>query len=280
MKNLKIMIIKFISTFLRKFYKSNFHTNFLCVLIENCIAKLIGSNHKFSLSCNNKNKNIFSIYEEGRTRFLNKIRGFELYRKGIKHRGKFIFSSYCLQNITFNINDVIIDCGANYGDLFLELEKFTKSSNYIAIEPNPSDFEILKLNANNSILINKALGDSNSTLPFYISTDRGDSSLIEPKYFDKIIEVKVVRLDTLIQDLNLNKIKLLKLEAEGYEPEILKGAGKMLERFEYIAVDGGYERGIHNQQTFTTITNYLLNNNFRIKDICFPSYRALFEKNK
>jgi hypothetical protein len=69
---------------------------------------------------------------------------------------------------------------------------------------------------------------------------------------------------------------LLKIEAEGYEPEILKGAGKMLERCEYIAVDGGYERGVKCEQTFTTITNYLLKNNFEMKDIYFPWHRALF----
>jgi FkbM family methyltransferase len=273
---LQIMIMKLISIFVRKFHKCNFSTNYLSVLLENCIGSIRGHNQKFSY---NKNENIFSIYEEGRERkFFNKIRGFSLYRNGIKNRGKFIFSSYCLQNITFNTNDVIIDCGANYGDLILELEKFIKPSNYIAIEPNPSDFEILKFNANNSILINKALGNSNGVLPFYVSTERGDSSLIEPKHFDKVIDVQVVRLDTLMQDLNLNKIKLLKIEAEGYEPEILKGAGEMLERCEYIAVDGGYERGIHCEQTFTTITNYLLNNNFEIKDIYFPWHRALFIK--
>jgi len=276
MKILQIMIIKFISIFVEKFHKCNFSTNYLSVLLENFISSIRGRNQKFSYD---KNENIFSIYEQGKERkFFNKIRGFWLYRNGIKNRGKFIFSSYCLQNITFNINDVIIDCGANYGDLILELEKYIKPSNYVAIEPNPSDFEILKLNANNSILINKALGNFNGVLPFYVSTERGDSSLIEPKYFDKVIEVQVVRLDKLIHDLNLNKIKLLKIEAEGYEPEILKGAGKMLGRFEYIAVDGGYERGIHCEQTFTTITNYLLNNNFEIKDIYFPWYRALFKK--
>lgn len=273
---LQIMIMKFISIFVEKFHKSNLSTNYLSVLLENFIGNIRARNQKFSYD---KNENIFSIYEEGRERkFFNKIRGFRLYRNGIKNRGKFIFSSYCLQNITFNTNDVIIDCGANYGDLILELEKFIKPSNYIAIEPNPSDFEILKFNANNSILINKALGNSNGVLPFYVSTERGDSSLIEPKHFDKVIDVQVVRLDALMQDLNLNKIKLLKIEAEGYEPEILKGAGEMLERCEYIAVDGGYERGIHCEQTFTTITNYLLNNNFEIKDIYFPWHRALFIK--
>jgi FkbM family methyltransferase len=276
MKNfLKILIVKFIYFFHKKSHKYNFFIP-ISLLIENFLSIITGCNQKFLY---NKKEKIFIVCEKGiKKKFSNLFRGFTLYRNGIKKRGKFIFSSYCLQNITFNKNDVIIDCGANYGDLFLELKKFIKPSNYIAIEPNPSDFEILKLNASNSTLINKALGNFNAVLPFYVSTERADSSLVKPKYFDKIIETRVTRLDTLIKDLNLNKIKLLKLEAEGYEPEILIGAGKMLKRLEYIAVDGGYERGKHNEQTFTTITNYLLNNNFKIIDICFPSYRALFKK--
>ena len=83
-------------------------------------------------------------------------------------------------------------------------------------------------------------------------------------------------MESLIKDLDINKIKLLKVEAEGYEPEILEGIGSMLKKIQYIAVDGGYERGIINEQTFTDITNYLLHNGFEIIDINFVHYRALF----
>ena len=189
-----------------------------------------------------------------------------------------INESYCLDFIDFSNNDIVIDCGANIGDLFIGLENLILPSNYIAVEPNPSDFKMLKLNTYNSILINKALGNQNKILPFYVATEDGDSSLVEPRKFDKIIDISVVRLDKIIQELKLKKIKLLKLEAEGYEPEILEGAGTMLEKFEYIAVDGGYERGPSCKQTFTTITNYLLNNGFEIKDIYFPWSRALFRR--
>ena len=33
------------------------------------------------------------------------------------------------------------------------------------------------------------------------------------------------------------KVKLLKLEAEGFEPEILQGSNKVLNKIEYIGVD-------------------------------------------
>jgi hypothetical protein len=79
--------------------------------------------------------------------------------------------------------------------------------------------------------------------------------------------------------LGLKQIKLLKIEAEGFEPEILTGARGAFSIIEYISVDGGYERGLQSEQTFTAITNLLLNNDFEIIDIYFPWHRALF-KNK
>ena len=163
----------------------------------------------------------------------------------------------------------------------LTLSKYIKPSNYIAIEPDPNCFDILKKNVNNnSVFINKALGNTNKILPFYISVEEADSSLVKPSYFTKEIKVPVVRLDSLIKKLNIKKIKLLKIEAEGYEPEILDGLGSSINICEYIAVDGGYERGEKQEQTFTTISNYLLNNDFEMKDIYFPWYRELFRNKK
>jgi hypothetical protein len=71
---------------------------------------------------------------------------------------------------------------------------------------------------------------------------------------------------------------LLKLEAEGFEPEILEGLDIMIQRCEYIAIDGGYEKGENCEQTFTSCTNYLLSNGFKIIDIYFPWFRALYKR--
>ena len=92
--------------------------------------------------------------------------------------------------------------------------------------------------------------------------------------------MEVIRLDQLMNELKLDKIKLLKLEAEGFEPEILIGAGDRLKDIEYIAIDGGYERGISEEETFTTLTNFLIKKDFEILDIYFPWYRALFKNSK
>ncbi|MGA0733721.1 MAG: hypothetical protein ACO3O2_05845, partial [Candidatus Nanopelagicales bacterium] len=55
-----------------------------------------------------------------------------------------------------------------------------------------------------------------------------------------------------------------------------EGLGGEIHKCKYIAIDGGYERGVNSEQTFTWVTNYLLNKNFEILDIYFPWSRALF----
>lgn len=263
--------------FLDKLHSSQIISKQKLVFFENLYSLFRRKKFRFSYDQIN---NVFKIVDNNQACFFSDIkRGFSLYREGIDNRENFLFNSYCLQNIKFNNNDVVIDCGANSGDLFLRLNKLIKADNYIAIEPNPSDFRILSLNVpKESILINKALGNVNSKLSFYVSTSSGDSSLIEPVKYDDIIKVDVVRLDELLLDLKKTKIKLLKLEAEGFEPEILEGLGSSIKYCEYISVDGGYERGINAEQTFTSITNYLLTNGFEIVDIYFPWHRALFKK--
>ena len=252
--------------------------SFLCIL-ENISSFMLGKKVRFKYE---KKSNIFIATEGVKKRYFSNFeRGTWLYRNGINVRSEFIFNSYCLQNIRFDSNDVIIDCGANSGDLSIKLYEICRTINYIGIEPSPNDYEILAKNVNhqNVYLLQKALGDKNDNLKFYVCSEKGDSSLLEPSFYTDIIEVQVVTLASLIDCLKIKKVKLIKIEAEGYEPEILEGAQGILHNVEYIALDGGYERGTKKEQTFTTTTNFLLNNNFEMVDIYFPWYRALY-KNK
>jgi hypothetical protein len=55
---------------------------------------------------------------------------------------------------------------------------------------------------------------------------------------------------------------LLKIEAEGAEPEVLIGLSKELKKVNYIVVDCGFERGINSESTIRECSQYLINNNF------------------
>lgn len=228
-----------------------------------------------------KDKKVFVKEGARKLQISDLQRGFDLYAKGIEARERFVFNSYCLHHIDFAEDDVVIDCGANYGDLFLRLSKCINATGYYAFEPNPKDFQALRSNVGGEAnLFNSALGNSNDELAFFVSTTGGDSSLVEPKEWEEKIDVSVTRLDSFLQEKGLKFIKLLKVEAEGYEPEILEGLGDAIRFCEYIAIDGGYERGRNSEQTFTACANYLALNGFELVDIYFPWCRALFQRKK
>jgi FkbM family methyltransferase len=276
-KILKKAIVMLGVILISKVHRSKWISDALSVKLENFWAVARGESVRFKLMTR---ENILLVEEAGRQLQISNVhRGFWLYRNGIETRGRFLFHSYCLQNINFREDDIVFDCGANSGDLFLSLSRMIRAENYYAFEPNPSDFRVLCSNVSReSNIFNIGLGDIDSELIFYVSTEGGDSSFIEPMHWNEKIMVPVVRLDSFINKNHVNKIKLLKLEAEGFEPEILVGFGDKIELCEYIALDGGYERGKGSEQTLTICTNYLLSKGFHMLDIYFPWCRALYRR--
>jgi len=128
-----------------------------------------------------------------------------------------------------NYNDVVIDVGAHIGIYSIYASKY--ANKVIAIEPEARNFDNLVKNIsniNNIIPLKIALGDNNETKKLYIHSTL-DHSLIFPS--DHFLEVPVRKLDDLIIDLKLDKVNLIKLNAEGYEEHILKGAENTLKRF-------------------------------------------------
>jgi FkbM family methyltransferase len=211
--------------------------------------------------------------------FGHRARGFSLYNKGISKRAKDIFDSYLLSKVDFMDEDIVVDCGANYGDLWLSLKGLIKPKNYITFEPSLDEYRSLTFNAADSIHNKLGLGNFDGKSKFYVNNGEADSCVIEPVRYSEIIEISLTKIDSYITLNAIEKIKLLKLEAEGFEPEILDGALKSLHKIEWIALDGGYERGVNMQETFSAATNTLLKNGFEMKGVIFhPSARALFRR--
>ena len=140
----------------------------------------------------------------------------------------------------FNDGDTFLDCGANVGDLKIWFDLNNINVNYIGFEPSPTEFNLLKENVYPHLVHNVGLWKETGELKFFVSSQGADSSLIEPVSFEEIITVPVAKLEIFIG----SKVKMLKLEAEGAEPEILEGLGNKLNLIEYISADLGFERGV------------------------------------
>ncbi|MCF2872462.1 FkbM family methyltransferase [Octadecabacter sp. G9-8] len=185
-------------------------------------------------------------------------------------RGRRLAYDYLLDQIDFQDDDWIIDVGANTGDLALAFKAMGRTVNVEAFEPSPLEFSALQQNleacpaighytAHQLALWNEA----NEGLTFYLKASKADNSLLPIEGATDTITVECKKLSDVLTDPN-RRYRLLKLEAEGVEPEILLGAQDLLQRVDYISADVGFERGIEKQSTLPDVTNYLLGQNFEI----------------
>ena len=132
--------------------------------------------------------------------------------------------------------DVFFDIGANVG-YFSCLALSSKSKLVVSFEPDPRNAEIINFNFNinnfnpsNYNIINVALGEENGSAIFYRgnTANTGISGLIKNyDEYESQFEVKVQTLDSLIEN-GLTPPTVLKIDTEGYELNILKGAKTLL----------------------------------------------------
>ena len=188
-----------------------------------------------------------------------------------------IYHSYCIEKISFSSNDVIVDCGANVGELNLALALRGVDIHYIGFEPDEETFKCLELNNKNmnSDLYNLALSNISGESNLYLDNEGGNSSLV-----DFGTESNVIVETRTLDSFNFEKIKLLKIDAEGFEPEVLEGAKESLENIEFISIDFGGERGPEQKKTIVSVNRFLYKNDYQL--IEFSDYRfiGLYKNNR
>ena len=186
-----------------------------------------------------------------------------------------LYDSYLLNNIDFNDQDLVIDCGANVGELFLSIKSINPNIQYIGFEPDNQVFECLQLNTNSkssNICLSNESGEKN----FFIDSLGANSSVYESEQGMDSTVVKVEKLENLYPD---TKIKLLKIDAEGSELEVLEGSKNIFNNIDYISVDCGAEKGINQDTTIIDVNNFLIKNNFSLIGINQNRLICLYRNN-
>ena len=132
-------------------------------------------------------------------------------------------------------NNIIFDIGANKGQSIYRYRKLFNNSKFYSFEPSSTAFEILKSkygNLNNVKLFNVALGSKKNKKLFYDYKNNELSSFIKInkkfKETKKDIFVKIDTIDSIFKKNNLKRINLLKMDTQGYEEPILRGARKII----------------------------------------------------
>ncbi len=144
--------------------------------------------------------------------------------------------------------DVIIDCGAYTGDTAQTFLKRMNGHGHIyAIEPLGANFKALKE------WIYKSNNESKVTpIKCAVGTEKGrieiaSSSGIDPKANARTntlsveTESVVVRaLDEINEIKNTSKVDMIKVDVEGFEPDVLIGASKTIKKYQPILLLAGY----------------------------------------
>lgn len=129
-----------------------------------------------------------------------------------------------------------IDIGANKGDFSLIAAKVMHGQGtVIAFEPEPTNCMWIKksieLNGYSNIaLFEVALGETNGCANLYLSDKSGWHSLVPslPARNIGVIEVNKKTLDSVVEENNYQNISMIKIDVEGFELMVLKGAVKTL----------------------------------------------------
>ena len=159
--------------------------------------------------------------------------------------------------------DVVLDIGANTGEFIINAKKIFPSAKIIAFEPVKSCFNELKNrfeNKPNITLYNVALGSENKRGEIFVSDFSPSSSIVRPDGNSKTEEIDIKRLDEY-RDLIKEKDKVfIKIDVEGFELEVLKGAESLLQGADWIYVESRILDAIG--CNFTELYNYLTSKNW------------------
>ena len=195
--------------------------------------------------------------------------------------------------------DVFIDIGAHQGEFISRFLKNKKINKIYSFEPNIFLFRNLlkKFRLNKKIeLSNNALGENKAIKKLFLSNLTYNSSMSKLNKNSRYLKIKNMILNenvnqsfskvkqiTFDQYFKSRKIKnsFLKLDVEGYEYNVLRGATYKIKDVKYILIENQFSNQYQNK--FDKIQKLFKKNNFKlIKNFYFPSlhYKDMLFKNE
>lgn len=170
-------------------------------------------------------------------------------------KGASVASTQVLHNCKryIPVLETIIDAGANQGQFALAARHFYPEAHIHSFEPLPDVYARLQYNTRKLHKIttyNCALGNTNGELAFYSNAYSHASSALPVSGLQKDmlpqtaatqqVSVPVLRLDDLQGGIRLQAPVLLKMDVQGFEKEVLKGALHSLPRIDYLLFESSF----------------------------------------
>ncbi|MGK7894474.1 MAG: FkbM family methyltransferase [Xenococcus sp. (in: cyanobacteria)] len=184
-------------------------------------------------------------------------------------------------------SNIFIDVGANYGFHTLLASKLVgKKGKVIAFEPSPKNWEILQYHCQINFLKNvsifsKAVGDIINNAVEFVLLDGGKHSSNSLTITDdvpyiaenqkKIIQVPITTVDKTCKELDIAP-DVIKIDVEGAELLVLKGAKETLQQHHPIVLIGIHPFWLPKGQTTQDIITFFQENQYEIQDYSGNKY--------
>jgi FkbM family methyltransferase len=175
--------------------------------------------------------------------------------------------------------DTVVDIGAHMGRYTITSSKSVgQHGKVIAVEAHPYNFKILHYNLRlnklkNVSALNCAVYSKKARLKLYLpDEDQGYTmhhslmtNYLASKYSNEIerryIEVEADTLDNFLKVRGINQVNWIKIDVEGAEYEVLKGAKEILSASKDISI----LVEVHGKDTYGPTIELLRSNNFKIE---------------
>lgn len=171
-------------------------------------------------------------------------------------------------------NDTVIDVGANVGEISLRAANIVgnKVGKIYSFEPDHINFNRflnnMKINAVKNITpINKGLGNVDGVFNLSVvdENNRGMNRIVESNESLNTSKIEVIILDNYIKLKNITRVDLIKIDTEGFEMNVIKGAKDLLKRFRPVLFIELDEKNLIDQNSSPKeLINHLINLNYNI----------------
>ena len=172
--------------------------------------------------------------------------------------------------------NTIVDIGAFGGGWSIEAMRYFPQANFLAFEPleeKKQELEKLKTKYSNFDFEFAAAGDNDNSKILLNVTNDLDGSAVGGKNQGVGRMVPVKRVDTVLQEKNLNGPYLLKFDTHGYELPILEGCKNILKKTNLVIIEA-YNFNLTDQSLrFHEMCTHMEELGFRCYDLAGPALR-------
>src|ERR687897_2471415 len=178
-----------------------------------------------------------------------------------------------IEHFTPKEGDIVVDIGAHIGlYTIISSKRVGANGKVVAIEAHPSNFEMLKSNIKlnqltNVTPLNYAVYSKETKIKLYLPEVESGYTIYNTimsnraRTEDKFVEVNANTLDYILQSKGITDVNWIKIDVEGAEFEVLKGASNVLSKSKDIAL----LIEVHGLDNYRPILEFVSSYNFKIE---------------